>query len=536
MKLQIFVFAAYIWQLTYTDKINDCLMYMSPAINYTMSPYNSKSRHGSFHSEHHLTLPMMMKGFQKFLNNEITNKFDNFFNKISQGKVIHVIAIGGTFSYGSHCCIVNTWIHRLIQWLEKAYPNSKIELHNYATASTTSIYGHHLLEQYKGNVDLILVGYSVNDVFMLMNDNNMTILHATENILRYAVKKQSAILFLSESPISDIYEKSIEKLCLTYHAPIISYRTATIDNITKSESLGRKFRSVLWSVAIDNPHPPWHVHQLCSDMISYFFTLLIDYRCKHYSHIFNSSSLSSSSSNVTVIPNINPLPPLPPYVYPRPPMRGGGDNSSSATYEGLCSPPTTLYSSLSETGVVTPFEPFDSDTDEYRHTKLQKYHGWTYQEDVPGKPFGWIASSSNRALDYVHIAFKVTLLYGQISVSYLSSYHNCGKFELWISNFDFSSNGAMLSAKPNVVGCCNKNMSRIKRLYPPSIGRYIMHSHSVYVDTFQNITKTSEIKSQSFSFGMFGSFLLHVAHERLPREEFVERGGDKVKILSILAC
>jgi hypothetical protein len=122
------------------------------------------------------------------------------------------------------------------------------------------------------------------------------------------------------------------------------------------------------------------------------------------------------------------------------------------------------------------------------------------------------------------LSFDITLVQGRVSVSYLETYEDAGKLELYVSNApdDYSNNG----------GIYNGGGAAYKKV-PPSSG---FVGKSVYIDTYNPRRHHSEIVTKTLHMDAHGRFLIHIRHVPLPGKELQERGGDKVKILGVSSC
>ena len=203
---------------------------------------------------------------------------------------------------------------------------------------------------------------------------------------------------------------------------------------------------------------------------------------------------------------------------------------------------TTLMTAAEAYRTFTPFKP-----DEFKH------HGWIFASDQHGKPPGWLApfeplidagkstaplrgppgtlkrlrkdpSDSPSPYNISVLSFHIAIPQGRVSISYLETYRDAGKLELYVSNIpnEYGSNGGIYGRDP-----------RPYKIYKPSSG---FVSFSTFIDTYNETLKHSQISTKTVAFSAHGQFLLHIRHVPLEEGELLRRGGDKVKILGVTSC
>jgi hypothetical protein len=145
--------------------------------------------------------------------------------------------------------------------------------------------------------------------------------------------------------------------------------------------------------------------------------------------------------------------------------------------------------------------------------------------DFPGKPEGWVSEGEGKNA-FGKLVLNVVSGTGKVTVSYLKSYRNSGKFEVYfqpikmfISSF-LATDPKRRIAHPDMIACCHNPRQSL----------------SGYVDTYDNSSTTSVIVSRTFHFDVVGALFFVVERVALSGEEIDRRGGDKVKIVAIRTC
>ena len=95
---------------------------------------------------------------------------------------------------------------------------------------------------------------------------NSTFISVTEQIVRRAVSRHTAVLYLVETLASNLAETTYQKACGLYSVPIVSYRKAIRQDVKRAEKLKAtdpdvhymqgKF-SIFWPKYHNAPHPNW---------------------------------------------------------------------------------------------------------------------------------------------------------------------------------------------------------------------------------------------------------------------------------------
>lgn len=95
---------------------------------------------------------------------------------------------------------------------------------------------------------------------------NTTFVSVTEQIVRRAVSKQVAVMYLVETLTSPLAERTYHKACSLYNVPVVNYRKAVKGDVKDAEKLkindpnvhymkGRF--SIFWPKYHSAPHPNW---------------------------------------------------------------------------------------------------------------------------------------------------------------------------------------------------------------------------------------------------------------------------------------
>jgi hypothetical protein len=315
---------------------------------------------------------------------------------------------------------------------------------------------------------------------------------------------------------SDASELAYERVCREYAVPFVPYRRVLMPEVggfTPDPAVPKLLYSPYYYVPLTNHHPDWRAHQVLADMIAHYL-------------VRAGSFVADTKKAGAALPAL-PAPEKPVFKPATSAAEAGGEQGRL-----YCEDPLTEMTGMPGFTQMQPFQPYYKPDDPGK----DPYQGWEYRLDHPSKPMGWIAET-NQSLaggaerKEARVVFKVHLLKGEVSISYLSTYRNAGKVELWLSYTDWeNSRGYYESKEPGVIGCCSK-----KRWDYPSPFRSLQ-SHSAFLDTLDTKDKISQTKVATFRFSYSGVFLLNIKHEALDAKEFESRGGDKVKILGIRSC
>ena len=359
------------------------------------------------------------------------------------------------------------------------------------------------------------------DLFVAMNDrwtyeddgmDNKLMLQAVERILRLASNHSVAVAMLSVfMGRVDVVEESYHRVCAHYGVPLLSYRSAVIDQVKHAFSIrqydpeyhvnGSRFSPLFNCIGIEDLHPKFQTHLVIAQFVSDFFEKAYTFYTDDSYHSVRTQVMENwqKEGDRSIL-------------FGGTLIDDGEDNDSHS----ICHPIQTFYSSLStDRQLVT----------KHFQNEARETQGWRYIADRPGKPKGWVSDGENKKL-YGKLLLPVVLTTGKITISYLKSYNNSGQFEVYLQpgrsqsvNF-LQTDPKLLIAHPNLVGCC--------------VGPY--QTLRAKVDTFDNTTNTSVIVSRTFQFDRTGLLNVVVQRVRLPAEERKRRSGDKVKIVSIRSC
>lgn len=508
-----------------TLQLTSCSMDMCqtlprPAVNSTWRPDGVLI---PFISQRPLTIDMMEKGFPDLTFERIA-RFYNFFSKLTCGKSINILVLGGSFTYGTSCCVDRAWPQRYVIWMRRAYPGININLISRALGSTSSLYGMHVINEYN-DIDLIFVDYCLNDQGSLAHHKEKVMMAVTETIVRTMTLRGTAVIYVTENMVDPEVEKMYRKVTDYYDASTVSYAAAVADRVAKAEAIptfdpehhlwGNRVKySIFWTRESYRPHPNWVTHQLMADMIAELFS-----RIGEKIQQLSQSDIAriKASSNLDLKPAL--------YMH---------DDQIESRIAGsvMCHPALVVLSTL-EQGTAPFTEPYWFYKDYKR--KPHYFAGWNFTQDVPGKPMGWIADSSTRPahVSEPHIMFPILLSSGRVSITYLSSYENCGQVEAWLTYIDPATKYGSVATGNNIISCCNESVHKSRVVYPH---KYMPATNSAFLDTLDTSAKVSEMRTVTYNFGVAGCFALNLLHSSLPSEEIKRRKGDKVKILGIKSC
>jgi hypothetical protein len=85
--------------------------------------------------------------------------------RLMQRSNVTIASLGGSFARGTQCCVGYAWPHRVVEWLQRAYPLVHIIHLRYLKGSTNTLYGASIIRELLNtkHVDLLLMGYAIND-------------------------------------------------------------------------------------------------------------------------------------------------------------------------------------------------------------------------------------------------------------------------------------------------------------------------------------------------------------------------------------
>lgn len=199
-----------------------------------------------------------------------------------------------------------------------------------------------------------------------------------------------------------------------------------------------------------------------------------------------------------------------------------------------------ISNSTNTLATTFPFEP------SYRGSPLP-CKGWELRSDQPGKPPGWIAETTTPRSSSAdkEVAFTVVLVSGFVSVSYLHTYRNAGKFSVFVApTKEHWLTGHLLSdlRHPRHKNVTEEEVNYTLRccdgasLAMGATKQFNEHpTKSFTIDTFA-ASNFSEIRTTTLRVHGTGIFLLHFKHVPLGDDERKARGGDKVKIVGLRSC
>ena len=359
---------------------------------------------------------------------------------------------------------------------------------------------------------------AMNDRWAYENERrrNGTLLTSTARVLSLARQHGVAVLYLSTfmgavAACDEVYDAG----CARYGVPLLSYRSLVLSRVQHAFSLAKfdsrvhinRTRSPVFynTVFIEDLHPVFQSHVVITQFVCDFIE-------KSYAYYSDESWRTEREEAARqwaawrTRSDENPE---------DPDQQQQQDSLSlSVDQRTSCHPIQSFYSSLPTD------QPFV--TSKVFH-KASEAGGWTYKADRPGKPRGWV-SEGNKT--FGKLLFPVSLLNGKVTVTYLKSYKNCGKFQLffqpskYLSGNFVASNPDRIRRHPHLIPCC----------------RNPWQTFTADIDTYDNSSTTSVIVSRTFQFDMIG--LLNVVVYRVPlsADERARRLGDKVKILSLRTC
>jgi len=438
---------------------------------------------------------------------------------------VYVHVFGGSMTAGNGCkgrkkgvyydlkqkC---AWQFRFRKWLQAAFPSVRVVHKSWAVASSDSLFA---LSRFRDSlemnhtIDLALFDPSMNDRWTYHDANSKTDLIelSIERILRLASAHGVAVAYMSSfmgelTVIEDVYHK----VCAHYGVPMLSYRAVVIDQVKQAFQLKQhdpachvadsRSPVLFHTLTIEDLHPLFQTHLVVAQFVCEFFNQAFMF----YTHESNREARDElqrlwATKEVSV-------------------EFGGGDSEEGGEEGAACHPIQSFFSSLDSDQQIVTSTAF-----------MQAYEavGWKYKVDYPGKPIGWVSEGASLK-KHGKLLLPVVVVNGKVSVSYLKSYRNSGKFQVFLQpgrsqsvNFNPTS-PERLRSHPNLIGCCVNPWQTMRG----------------YVDTFDNSSSTSVIVTKTFQFDMSG--MLNVVVQRVPLsvEEKERRGGDKVKIVAVRSC
>jgi hypothetical protein len=372
-----------------------------------------------------------------------------------------------------------------MQWFCRSYPNTTFHLLDFSRGSSSSCFALKHLQDVKIPIDLLIVDHSLNDA---IQTNILTDL--TENIVREAISRKTAVIYLSDRMMDNTTEVVYSRVTQAYHIPLLSYRLAVIDRIPRPFPSRTNF-SDLWKASIHFPHPNKETHFY----ITWYLTIYLNSMIRDHN-----DSQERSNSKIPSLPK-NKL--------------FNQTSSSSMTRGSLeyCLDPYVDLSSDEDTPTsISQFLPSQPE----EHRKVHKYVGWEYTMDRPGKPFGWISGasswSSNRTSSL--LIFDIVLVHGQISLTYLSTYQNAGVIEIYLASKHYLSIPFhILNPSPfPTLRCCNATKEQMLSKDPRVPFRLVSLSTSAWIDTFQSKAKESTEAVMTYQSPYYGNYLLVIEH------------------------
>jgi len=141
----------------------------------------------------------------------------------------------------------------------------------------------------------------------------------------------------------------------------------------------------------------------------------------------------------------------------------------------------------------------------------------------------------------------VVIVTGHVSISYLQTYKNAGKFrvfvaptnEHWFTGHLFNEqqlsqglkNVSVSKEEQYTLRCCNASLIK-----PPPKNSLAHPTEAFTIDTYAPKATFSEIRTTTLRVHGSGTFNMHFRHVPLTIEEIKYRGGDKVKIVGLRSC
>ena len=240
----------------------------------------------------------------------------------------------------------------------------------------------------------------------------------TEMIVRTALERRAAVLYLSEvmkdSALEDVYNSVLHH----YGVPLLSYRSVALPDIQSYVSQPQHRFPPQWAAPKHSMHPAWPTHVLLAQTVAQFFTVV-----------------AARLSSVTISQR----------ALPEPLFAIIEDDVSH------CSPVLISISSDKTSFAHQPFIPY-----QIKGQNVDYYPGWQFVGDFSGEPGGWVSETRRTNITAIsRLVFEVALAQGEISISYLGSYRNAGQLEIWLSSHDAGARNGKQRGTGEVLGCCD---------------------------------------------------------------------------------
>jgi hypothetical protein len=441
------------------------------------------------------------------------------FDKLNRNQSIVVGIFGGSMTAGIGCFdkksgALCSWPTRFERFLQSTFPSAQIRFEKFCCASCDSTVALTRLEDHiSGNhthLDLIIVDTSLNDRHSYdIVGTNVTLFHVSESIIRLGRLHHMAVFYLStymgsSTAVDDIYGE----ICAFYGVPLISYRRAVLPEILLAESsktfdpLNGTLISPFYSTELSRnyPHPFFQTHIILAQYLAHIFM-------EFFTSYLNSPRNSAIETHIGKSRY-------------GPPIEEMTDDDNPLFNDITCSPVLKTYSSLKE----EENDPHSKDS--------SSMIGWELRADRPNKPIGWIVNGSFflSSQQIPQLQFQLKPLKGRVTITYLKSYFNAGKFLVYFRSSSWLEGSFRTTSKtkqrthPNMIPCC--------RMIPPHIA-----THSAVIDTYSNASKASGLFQHTLHFDLTAMTMpLVIEHIQMPQDEVLQRGGDQVKILSVKSC
>jgi hypothetical protein len=163
----LFYLVAFNWQ-SFCTTTHDSVAISLPKLDYKWRPDDviKKFKDTKFPIDHPLTTQLMSKGMPR-LSSEELHRFlpllKRLSSPVSKNMNITVVSLGGSVGLGVACCVGNSWPNRFIRWLQLSYPLVNIKHLPILKSSTNSLFGMSAVKNLKVHIDLLIVGYAMND-------------------------------------------------------------------------------------------------------------------------------------------------------------------------------------------------------------------------------------------------------------------------------------------------------------------------------------------------------------------------------------
>jgi hypothetical protein len=153
--------------------------FLPPAVSYQWRPEKTQKQFKKlqFPTDYPLTVEMMQKGMPRLSTDELY-RFLPLMSRLSEQQAeiattdntpVTIVSLGGSFALGTQCCVGNSWPNRFVTWLRAAYPLANISHIEYLKGSTNSLFGASVVRELSVSVDLLLLGYALNDEVIINN-------------------------------------------------------------------------------------------------------------------------------------------------------------------------------------------------------------------------------------------------------------------------------------------------------------------------------------------------------------------------------